>query len=157
MTDQPSPDQTTCPCGSGQDYGTCCQPYHLGEPAASPETLMRSRYSAFVLGLTDYLLTSWHTSTRPDTLNLQQSPDWASLQILGSSQKGRAGMVHFRALYRAGSGWGYLEEHSEFVREQDRWFYVAGDTREGPLKPGRNEPCPCGSGRKYKTCCLKVG
>ena len=64
------------------------------------------------------------------------------------------GTVHFRALYRAGGGWGYLEENSRFVRDDERWYYVSGDTREGTLKPGRNESCPCGSGRKYKACCL---
>ncbi|MBW7472115.1 YchJ family protein [Marinobacter sp. M216] len=157
MTEQLSPDQTPCPCGSGQDYGNCCQRLHLGEPAGTPEALMRSRYCAFVLGLTDYLLATWHASTRPDSLSLESSPDWASLRILGSSQDGDAGTVHFRAIYRAGSGWGYLEEQSDFVREQGRWFYVAGDTSEGTLKPGRNEPCPCGSGKKHKTCCLKTG
>ena len=156
MTDQPIPNATPCPCGSGQNYHACCQRLHLGEPADSPEALMRSRYCAFVYGLTDYLLETWHPSTRPDTLNLEPSPDWASLHILDSSQAGETGAVHFRAIYRAGRGWGFLEEESDFVREQGRWLYVAGDTREGALKPGRNESCPCGSGRKYKACCLKA-
>jgi len=116
---------------------------------------MRSRYAAFVLKKSGYLLATWHPDTRPGELELEHSPDWASLRILDASEQGSRGRVHFRALYRAGVGWGYLEEISEFVREGDHWFYVAGETSEGTLKPGRNEPCPCGSGRKYKACCLK--
>ncbi len=114
---------------------------------------MRSRYAAFVLNLPDYLLATWHQSTRPQTLTLEGSPDWASLQILGSAQFGNTGTVHFRANYRLGGGWGFLEENSDFVQEDGRWYYLRGSTSEGQLKPGRNEPCPCGSGKKFKACC----
>nr|WP_157755430.1 YchJ family protein [Marinobacter salinus] len=145
---------SSCPCGSGQSYDTCCGRIHLGEPADSPEVLMRSRYSAFVLGLVDYLVATWHSSTRPETLSLENSPDWTSLRILGSAMSDHSGTVHFQAIYRAGKGWGYLEEHSDFVKVDGRWYYLKGNTSEGLLKPGRNEPCPCGSGKKHKACCL---
>ena len=115
---------------------------------------MRSRYAAFVLDLPDHLLATWHPDTRPEALDLKDSPDWTSLQILDSTEKGQKGTVHFRALYRLGKGWGYLEENSEFLLEDGHWYYLHGDTSEGQLKPGRNEPCPCGSGKKYKACCL---
>jgi len=115
---------------------------------------MRSRYAAFVLDLPDYLRATWHPGTRPETLSLEDSPHWASLQILNASESGDSGKVHFRAVYRLGKGWGFLEENSDFVREDGRWYYLRGKTSEGQLKPGRNEPCPCGSGRKYKACCL---
>lgn len=115
---------------------------------------MRSRYSAFVLKLVDYLQSTWHISTRPQGLDLQESPRWASLQILSSDGSGDDGAVHFRAIYRVGTGWGYLEEKSRFLFQDGRWYYVSGDTSEGVLRPGRNEPCPCGSGKKYKACCL---
>lgn len=115
---------------------------------------MRSRYAAFVLNLPDYLQTTWHQSTRPETLTLEDVPNWAGLQILDTSESGDRGTVHFRALYRLGTGWGFLEENSDFVREQGRWYYLRGDTSEGQWKPGRNDPCPCGSGRKNKACCL---
>jgi len=115
---------------------------------------MRSRYSAFVLGLADYLLATWHTSTRPGELSLEHSPEWVSLSIFDSADDGDEGQVHFRAVHRSGGGWGYLEERSEFLREQGHWFYVVGETTEGQLKPGRNDRCPCGSGKKYKACCL---
>lgn len=142
-----------CPCGSGKSYSACCQPYHQGQPAPTPEHLMRSRFSAFVLGLPDYLRTTWHSSTRPRTLDLTGSPDWTSLHIVSSGEAANEGTVHFRALYRAANGWGYLEEQSTFLREDGRWYYLSGDTREGVLKPGRNDSCPCGSGKKYKACC----
>jgi SEC-C motif-containing protein len=143
-----------CPCGSGKSYSECCQPLHQGEAASTPEALMRSRYAAFVLKLPDYLRATWHESSRPETLSLEDSPDWTSLQILDTNQSGDRGTVLFRAVCRLGKGWGFLEENSDFVREQGRWYYLRGDTSEGQLKPGRNEPCPCGSGRKHKACCL---
>jgi len=115
---------------------------------------MRSRFTAFVLKLEDYLRASWHTSTRPAELDLDNSPDWASLRILESGQNGDNGDVHFQAIYRLNPGWGYLQERSQFVRENGHWYYLEGQPHEGVLKPGRNEPCPCGSGRKFKACCL---
>jgi len=114
---------------------------------------MRSRYSAFVLRLGDYLLQSWHSSTRPISLSLENSPDWRGLQVLSASQQQDHGKVHFRAVYREGTHWGFLQEESDFVREQGHWYYLHGTTREGQLKPGRNDPCLCGSGRKFKLCC----
>ena len=146
---------SSCPCGSGQPYAGCCQPFHLNQAVApTPETLMRSRYSAFVLDLPDYLLATWHPDTRPANLVLSDSPDWTGLQILSSEAVGDRGQVHFRAVYRLAGGFGYLEERSDFVRQQEQWLYVRGDTREGTLSPGRNERCPCGSGKKFKACCL---
>ncbi|WP_372965943.1 YchJ family protein [Marinobacter sp.] len=148
--DQPS----GCPCGSGKTYSHCCQPLHLGQPAPSPEALMRSRFAAFVLKDQRYLRATWHPDTRPSELELDHSPAWTSLQIIAGREVGNQGEVYFRATYRAGQGWGFLEERSDFVKEGDHWYYLTGDTREGLLKPGRNDPCPCGSGRKYKVCCL---
>lgn len=152
MTDFPDP--RDCPCGSSLTYAVCCGNCHRGQPAATPEALMRSRYSGFVLGLADYLLATWHPDTRPATLDLSESPDWASLRILDTTDCGDTGRVHFQAIYRAGKGWACLEEHSEFVKEGGRWYYLRGETSEKDMKPGRNEPCPCGSGKKYKACCL---
>ncbi len=114
---------------------------------------MRSRYAAFVLDLPDYLQATWHHSTRPEVLTLEDSPNWSSLQIISATCSCDVGSVHFRAIYRLGAGWGFLEENSDFIKEQDRWYYLRGNTSEGQLKPGRNEPCPCGSGKKYKACC----
>lgn len=115
---------------------------------------MRSRYSAFVLRLADYLQASWHPDTRPENLVLDDNPAWASLQILNSQINSDRGSVHFRAIHRLDNGWGYLEEHSDFIQVDGQWHYHSGTPHEGTLKPGRNEPCPCGSGKKFKACCL---
>jgi len=143
-----------CLCGSQTLYADCCQRHHDGASAGTPETLMRSRFTAFVLRLDSYLRDSWHPSTRPVKLNLDDSPDWATLRILDSKQTGDKGQVHFQAIYRLHPGWGYLQERSQFVREGGRWYYLRGEPHEGVLKPGRNKPCPCRSGRKFKACCL---
>lgn len=123
-----------CPCGSRKSYHQCCQPYHLGNSLPnSPEALMRSRYSAFVCKQAQYLLTSWHPSTCPAELELDDSPEWLQLQVLSSAQHGNNGEVHFRALHKTGTGIGFLEEHSEFIREGQRWYYLSGKTTQGSL------------------------
>lgn len=144
---------TACPCGSGRRLADCCGRYHAGEPAPTPEALMRSRYSAFALQLTDYLLATWHPSTRPQDLQPDPVTDWKRLEILESGGQSERGRVRFRATFREGRRWAVLEESSRFVREATHWFYVDGDPDLHRLKPGRNAPCPCGSGRKFKACC----
>lgn len=141
-----------CPCGSGGLYTDCCRVLHAGVPAASPEALMRSRYSPYCLYNADYLLATWHSSSRPDKLDFTAAPAWTGLRIFSAKTKGDRGQVHFQAIHALPDGWGYLEERSGFAREEGRWYYVTGKVREGRLKPGRNDPCPCGSGRKFKAC-----
>jgi SEC-C motif domain protein len=84
---------------------------------------MRSRYSAFALGLEPYLLTSWHPSTRPGSVDLGDGVVWRRLQIVDAAED----VVEFRASYRTPAGVGLLHERSRFVREDGRWFYVDGD------------------------------
>ncbi|MBD3670306.1 MAG: YchJ family protein [Gammaproteobacteria bacterium] len=151
-----------CPCGSGHPYATCCGPIHRGErEAATAESLMRSRYSAYALNLNDYLLESWHPETRPGTLHAE-SIKWVGLEIVATQQGGEddaQGMVEFRARYIADDRLGELSENSRFTRHQGRWVYVEGDLQQTaarqPTAIGRNAPCPCGSGLKYKRCCGK--
>jgi SEC-C motif-containing protein len=116
---------------------------------------MRSRYSAYVLKLSDYLRYTWHPSTRSQELDISHDDTpWLRLQIVASDKGGERddeGHVEFAAYFQGGQ----LHERSRFVREEGRWFYVDGEilppiTEE---KPGRNAPCPCGSGKKYKRCC----
>ncbi|MFD2633130.1 MULTISPECIES: YchJ family protein [Idiomarina] len=119
-----------CPCGSGDEYSGCCEPLHIETMRAdTPEQLMRSRYSAFVKQLTNYLLKTWHPSTCPMSLDLSDSPDWLKLQVMSSEQTGDKGKVHFRAFYKEGADVGFMEEHSDFVREQGRWFYLSGKVK----------------------------
>jgi SEC-C motif-containing protein len=116
-----------CPCGSGATYEACCGPVHAGAPAATAEALMRSRFSAFVLGLGPYLLASWHPSTRPAELELDEDVTWRRLQIVD----GAAETVEFRASYRTSAGAGLLHERSRFVRENGHWFYLDGEILTG--------------------------
>jgi len=120
-----------CPCGSGQPYARCCQPLHDGEiQAASALILMRSRYAAFVQRRSDYLLATWHPSTRPATLALDESPPpkWIGLQIRAHRPLDEDhAEVEFLARYRVGGRAQRLHETSRFVREDGRWYYVDGD------------------------------
>ena len=116
-----------CPCLSGDPYDECCGRFHSGaEHAPTAESLMRSRYSAYALGLPQYLLDTWHRTTRPATLDLDPSLDWYRLDIL-SAQGGpfdTDGTVEFRAYYRSGTDRGEQRELSRFLREARRWYYV---------------------------------
>jgi len=123
-------DGERCPCGSGAQYGDCCGPLHHGAAAATALALMRSRYSAFALELPDYLAATWHPSTRPGELELDEDTDWRRLQIvdtLGGRPADTEGTVWFRAAYRSSAGAGVLEERSRFVRHEGRWVYLDGD------------------------------
>ena len=121
-------DSDRCPCLSGETYGNCCAPLHRGESdAATAERLMRSRFSAFAVGDEAYLLRSWHASTRPGTLELDQDLRWYRLDILSTSAGGLLdvdGTVEFRAFYRSADGRGDQHEVSRFLREGRTWFYV---------------------------------
>lgn len=115
---------------------------------------MRSRYTAFVGDALDYLKATWHVTTRPLTLAPDPVTQWKALEIVDApAPTDDEGHVHFRAYFKEGERWQVLEENSRFVCEAGRWWYVDGDPRLHRLKPGRNDPCPCGSGRKLKRCC----
>lgn len=146
--------QEQCPCGSSELYSHCCEPLHKGTTAASAEALMRSRFSAFALQLSDYLITSWHPDTRPEKLELEQGTDWKRLEILSASNDTKQGTVHFKAYYLEQAQWHLLEETSKFLFESGHWFYHSGDYQPQTLKPSRNDTCPCGSGKKFKKCCM---
>jgi SEC-C motif-containing protein len=119
-----------CPCLSGNPYDECCGPLHSGATAPTAERLMRSRYSAFALGLAEYLLTSWHPQTRPTELDLDPELRWTRLDVLDVRSGGpfdTTGTVAFRAWWRSPTERGDLRETSRFLRESGRWFYVDGD------------------------------
>lgn len=125
-----------CPCDSGQPYADCCGPWHaglaVGVHAPTPEALMRSRYSAYVVGLIDYLLATWHASTSPGELAL--SPvKWLGLDVRHAQSTGDAGVVEFVARCRTAAGAQRLHETSRFVRTEGRWYYIDGiDLMDNP-------------------------
>jgi len=124
-----------CPCQSGKPYTDCCGPLHRGDAAAATaEALMRSRYSAYVQGDADYLLATWHASTRPTALDFGDaaSTHWLGLEVrrygtAGTTDPDHA-IVEFVARYRIGGAPAVrLHEISRFVREDGRWYYVDGE------------------------------
>ncbi len=156
---------TPCPCGSTKLYSNCCQPLHKGErQAATAEELMRSRYSGYVMGELDYVLHTWHLSTRPNTIAPNTIANWTALTIISAEhgQPGdKHGTVEFKAVAATGLTNFVLHERSMFLHEDGRWLYLNGKdlsqqtapTMPNATKTGRNAPCPCGSGKKYKRCC----
>jgi len=121
---------TECPCGSGKSYTTCCARYvEGGEAAPTAEALMRSRYTAFTLQNEEYLLATWHASTRPASLGLDEetSNKWIRLDVKRHEQQDDDhAIVEFVARYKINGKAHRLHEVSRFVREQGRWFYVDG-------------------------------
>jgi SEC-C motif-containing protein len=122
---------------------------------------MRSRYSAFASANIDYLLATLHPSQhqadeRQALAQSIASSEWLSLTVL-ATEAGQAGdlegVVEFAARYQQTGEQGVLHERSRFVFEHGRWFYVDGEFEPVPAnKPGRNDPCWCGSGKKFKKC-----
>jgi SEC-C motif-containing protein len=122
---------TECPCGSGKPYAVCCGHFiESNEPAPTAETLMRSRYTAYTLLREDYLLATWHTSTRPASLGLaaDAATKWIGLEVKHHEQQDTDhAIVEFVARYKVNGRAHRLHEVSRFVREDGRWFYVDGD------------------------------
>lgn len=126
-----------CPCGRVDDrgkslpFGSCCGPLLAGAPAPDAEALMRSRYTAHVLGDGAYLLATWHASTRPDDATPDPQTKWLGLEVHDHrAVDEHHAEVDFVARYRVQGRGGRLHEHSRFVREDDgRWYYVDGEIR----------------------------
>lgn len=123
------PAGAACPCGSGSAFSECCGPVLDGIPAATPESLMRSRYTAFALGDRPHLVRSWHPATRPDPLDLDADTQWLGLTIVGASESGARGTVEFRARWRdaASRTTGELHETSRFRQVAGQWVYLDGE------------------------------
>ena len=149
-----------CPCGSQKSFNQCCGVYIKGKlPAPTAEKLMRSRYSAYSLKNIDYLFNTQHPSYhKPDSRKLitatANSLRWIGLNIV-NTEKGQpeneTGVVEFVAVYQEGKSIAQLHERSNFVKEKGKWFYTDGKILP-PLKPKKNEPCWCQSGKKFKQC-----
>jgi len=90
---------------------------------------MRSRYSAYVLGLDAYLLATWHPSTRPASIGLEPGVKWLGLEVRRHAPDGDRAVVEFVARNKLGGRARRLHETSRFVREAGRWSYVDGDLK----------------------------
>lgn len=125
----PTPTSEPCPCGRGPAFDACCGRY-LGTttPAPDAESLMRSRYSAFVRGDAAHLLATWHASTRPASLDLEPGVKWLGLEVRAHRAiDADHAEVAFVARSRVAGRANRLHERSRFVREGGHWFYVDGD------------------------------
>ena len=155
----------TCPCGSGASFATCCEPIITGARASeTAEELMRARYSAFVTGAIDFIVESTHSRTRKEIdlsfiRDWSQNSVWRGLQILETKVLNEdKAYVSFEAQYTQNGQDQNHREKSLFEREDGQWRFLTGDELKNPTvryeapKPGRNDPCPCGSGKKYKKC-----
>ncbi len=118
----------------GASYAMCCQPYIEGrDPAPTAEHLMRSRYTAYAMGNAAYVLSTWHSSSRPAELTLQapgapHATQWLGLAVHGHEQMTETlARVQFTARYRESGRARRLQEHSRFVLENSKWFYLDGD------------------------------
>lgn len=158
----------SCPCGSGLPYATCCAPYISGSVSPpTAEALMRSRYSAYAKAEIEYLYETSGPEVRREfdeesTRKWAESAEWQGFEVLesrGGGERDDQGEIEFIARYRVEDHDLKHHEVAQFERRNGEWRFRDGKQfgpdpykRDAP-KIGRNEPCPCGSGRKYKKCC----
>ncbi len=156
-----------CYCGNNAEYENCCEPYikRMRNPLTA-ENLMRARYSAYVTGNIDFI-ESTHSLEKRDNVDIEetrkwsQESEWLGLEII-RTEKGKAdddeGIVEFKATYSQNGITHVHHETSTFRKIKDKWYFHNGEIVPATVvrtekKIGRNDPCPCGSGKKYKKCC----
>ena len=153
----------TCPCGQDRPLEACCGPFLEGQ--SQPETaeqLMRSRFSAYATGNIDYICETEENPNRDTIENWARSTSFKLLRVLSTEKGGEqdeVGTVTFEADFETQGQTGTHRETSQFCKLEGRWVFVRGQhnpVRVGP-KVGRNDPCTCGSGKKFKKCCLGKG
>ncbi len=161
---------SNCPCCSGKPYDLCCGPILTGATKAETAVqLMRARYSAYVTCNIDFLRTSSSPAVQAEfdeeaSRRWSQNSQWEGMQVI-ATEAGEAndetGLVEFIASYKVNGTLFEHHERSSFIRVNGDWCFNDGElvkaqpiTREAP-KVGRNDPCPCGSGKKFKKCCGK--
>lgn len=158
---------SNCHCGREVDFKECCAPLIEGaKKAQTAEELMRSRYSAYVTGAIDYIVQTHggRSEDENERENLEawsRESEWMGLEVLSTDQGGaedKTGEVEFKAHYKVDGQEHTHHEKAEFKKQDGTWFFVDGkivpaQIKRGQPKVGRNEPCPCGSGKKFKKCC----
>lgn len=156
-----------CHCGSTKDFKECCGPILSGEKLAlTAEALMRARYTAFVEQEMDFLRESLAPDKRDDydeksVKKWAATAEWMGLEVndvVKGSENDEFGEVEFTAKFRYNTKPQAHHERAEFKKTDGIWYYEDGytprqETIRKEKKVGRNEPCPCGSGKKYKKCC----
>lgn len=145
-----------CPCGSGRPYEVCCEPLIRGEAqATTPEELLRSRYSAFALNEVDYVLATQIEQDRQAVEGWSSTAKFTALRILRQDVGEEQAVIDFEADYESKGEKHLHKERSLFKLMEGRWLFTKGGgvPAVAAVKIGRNDPCSCGSGKKYKKCC----
>ncbi len=156
-----------CPCQSGKTYAECCEPIIKGSvTAATPETLMRSRYSAYAKQEIAWLKDSLEKSQRNDfdeksVEQWSKESEWMGIEIrqTRTDEEKNVGWVEFVAKFKQNGVTRDHHELGEIRRDNGKWFSFDGravkpeTVRKSGPDVGRNDPCPCGSGKKFKKCC----
>lgn len=160
-----------CPCQSQKPSAECCQPFLDGK--AWPETaeqLMRARYTAFATGSVDFIIESHDPSTRDEvdrttTEHWSKKSEWIGFELVnveGGEAGDTDGRVEFIARYKVKGDEVAHHETAVFHKKSDKWYFCDSEMAGHETfvrqteKVGRNDPCPCGSGKKYKKCCAQV-
>jgi SEC-C motif-containing protein len=159
---------SNCFCGSNVTYSKCCEPIIGGvQPAETAEQLMRARYSAYVGAQMDFIFETTHPDHRQGydhegTKEWAESSEWLGLEIVTTKQGGLkddTGEVEFIARFREKGALREHHENAQFQKDGEGWYFTEGSmVKAQPItvnKIGRNDPCTCGSGLKYKKCCGK--
>ena len=152
-----------CFCGSNYTFEQCCKPIiDRTQPAPTAQALMRSRYSAYVIVASQYLIDSTHISQRANYSKIDieawaKETHWQKLAII-DCKKGLSddsvGEVEFKAYYKDSKNMLQIHhEKSDFKKENENWFYVNGTIIPSKTIINRNGICACGSGKKFKKCC----
>ena len=154
-----------CLCSNNIEYEACCQPFHADEQTPrTAEALMRSRFTAYAMQNETYLLKTWDTSKRPKDIDFsKEQADWTKLEIVKTKKGGEKdskGVVEFKAYYIQDNVEYVMNEVSRFIKQAGRWFYLDGVVKSvkqvgQQSNQGKNAPCSCGSGKKFKRCCGK--
>ncbi|WP_198244280.1 YchJ family protein [methane-oxidizing endosymbiont of Gigantopelta aegis] len=161
-------DNLSCLCGSGINSSDCCQRFIVSEDhPTTAEALMRSRFTAYAQKNETYLLSTWDDSSKkkPKYIDFSKEGDvvWTQLDIIQckkGAKNDKKGIVEFKAHYTLDGKPYVMHEISRFVNKNGRWFYLDGLVKSvaranQQVNEGKNKPCPCGSGKKYKRCCGK--
>ena len=156
-------DSKNCLCGQGLDYAHCCGVFHSGEKLpATAEALMRSRFTAYALHNAGYLSATWDAARCPETIDFsREKAEWHRLEIIQTKKGGpkdSKGLVEFKAYFLLDGEEHVMHEISRFIKTDGRWFYLDGTVKSIAkvglnTNLGKNAPCICGSGKKYKRCC----
>jgi SEC-C motif-containing protein len=152
-----------CPCCSLRELDECCGPILAGTPAPTAEALMRSRYTAFVLGKLDHVDRTHAPEiradfNRPEAERLASETEWQGLEIRRAVEEGDSAEVEYCMKFRREKQEVAKVVLARFRRDEGQWFYVSSENNphiapRQVTKVGRNDPCPCGSGKKVKKCC----